>query len=97
MHPLKKFLRNLRIAAADKDEYQAKLETLAGAAEIKVGTLYNLANPNQAKQLAPDRALRLELATNGQVPATSVCDRADSLIQLVDRIKAMRALNKQGE
>jgi hypothetical protein len=94
VHPLKKYLSNLLIASASTAEYEQQVELLARRISLSPGRLERLHYTTQVKP-SPETALRLELATNGQVPADSVCDPGP-LIELVMKVLEMRANNKQG-
>jgi hypothetical protein len=94
MHPLKKYLNNIRIAVSTPEEYEYQLETLAHRVGVSAGRLVRLHYENQSPT-PPETALRLELATNGQVPASSVTD-VQPLIDLVHKVMEMR-VNNAGE
>lgn len=90
MHPLRRYVRNLKIAADSPDEYNAKLERLASYVGVSVSTIYRVYRETaKGNKLTPTKALRLELATGGAVPATSVCDHVGEVIDLVNRVAAM--------
>jgi len=93
MHPLQTYLRNLQIAALTSTEYHEKLDYLAATIGVSAGFLIRLHHPDQSK-LIPAKALRLELATNGLVPAASVCHGFDEIILLLGKVERMRENNR---
>ncbi len=93
MHPLQTYLRNLKIAALSPEEYHKSLDDLAATIGVSVGFMSRLHYPRQSK-LLPEKALRLELATNGQVPANSVCDGFDKFVRLLEKVEQMRENNR---
>ena len=93
MHPLQTYLRNLKIAALSQSEYQKNVKALADTVGVSVGFMCRLHYPKQSK-LLPEKALRMELATNGQVPANSVCDGFDEFVRLLEKVEQMKENNR---
>jgi hypothetical protein len=76
------------------EEYEQQVELLAKRVSLSTGRLERLHYPNQNKT-NPEIGLRLELVTNGLIPADSVCD-SEPLIELVLKVLEMRKNNNQG-
>ena len=91
MHPLKHYISNLRIASETPEEYEKELRLLAGRIGISSGKLVRLHYENQ-DNVSPEKGLRLELATNGLVPADTVSD-CQHIIDLVHKVDEMRINN----
>ena len=92
MHPLKKYLSNIRIASSNTEEYQGQLKILAQKIGVSTGKLERLHYPTQTR-LSPEKAMRLELATNGLVHADTVSE-ARELVALVLKVVEMRENNR---
>lgn len=91
MHPLKKYLSNIRIASSTPEEYQQQVKRLADQVGVSIGKLERLHYPTQTR-LSPEKAMRLELATNGLVHADTVSE-AREIVSLVLRVVEMRENN----
>lgn len=94
MHPLKKYLSNIRIASSTTTEYQQQLQLLADKIGISTGKLERLHYPTQTR-LSPEKGMRLELATNGLVHADTVSEAGD-IVALVLKVVEMRENNRGG-
>jgi hypothetical protein len=91
MHPLKKYLSNIRIASSTPEEYQQQIQALADKVGISTGKLERLHYPTQTR-LSPEKGIRLELATNGLVHADTVSEARD-IVTLVLKVVEMRENN----
>lgn len=81
MHPLRIYIDDLK-RRHPGEQGQLHIDLLAGKIGVTPASLYNVHNPNQSKKLSIEKSLRLELATNGAVPASSTCPIADEVIAL---------------
>lgn len=97
MHPLKRFIQGLNHDSSASGEYLQKRRDLASEVGVSIGSLHNFHNPKQKTKASVDTALRLELATKGQVPAESVCTPGyvTETMRLVELVLAQRAGNSE--
>ena len=91
MHPLKKYLSNIRIASSTTEEYQQQLQMLADKVGVSTGKLTRAQYSSQTR-LSPAAGIRLELATNGLVHADTVSEARD-IVALVLKVVEMRENN----
>lgn len=92
-HPLSVYLSDLRSNAKD-GEYRQELNRLTSALDISLPTLYRLQLPpgKARRTLNPVKAMTMELVTDGKVPAGSVNDDIDQIIDVVPKLKKHRLL-----
>lgn len=90
MHPLRKHLDKVKANAPDQAAYRKSVLRLAAQVGIHNQVLNLIMNPNQkTSDLAPLKALRMENATNGDVPALTVCPKIYERIDEYRRILAL--------
>ena len=94
-HPLKKYFSILQKDSIDADDYLRRKQFLADSLGISLGTLYNLANPKQTATVNVNKALTLEIITNGHVPADSVCPGVEQALDLAGRVLKLRGKPKK--
>ena len=90
MHPLKIFLNSLKSVSASREEFNQKKEELAQEVGVSWLMFHRIYNPKQKVNLSEAKALRLELATGGRVPAGSANERIDEILELAERVIAQR-------
>ena len=73
-HPLKSYMKRLRIVHTEPGEYVKKATELAELAGKSLTQLYNVANPNQNQKVRRAEAIKMELFTMGQIRAEDVAD-----------------------
>jgi len=96
-HPLKKYLNRMRETSAN-GEYGALMKRLTDALSISKPTLYRLyyREGSQRRTLSPIKACRLELLTNGEVPASSVNDDINNIREALTTLDIANDARKQG-
>jgi AcrR family transcriptional regulator len=86
MHPLKQHLSNIR-ENSQNGEYGETLETLTKQLGISKPTLYRLYHKGHKRRtLSPANAIKLEILTNGSVPAESVNDDIGLIFAMVAQL-----------
>ena len=86
MHPLKQHLSNIREESTN-GEYGETLETLTKQLGISKPTLYRLYHKGHKRRtLSPANAIKLEILTNGTVPAESVNDDVGLILAMVAQL-----------
>lgn len=86
MHPLKEHLNDIR-KNSPNGEYGETLETLTKQLGISRPTLYRLYHKGHKRRtLSPANAIKLELLTNGSVPAESVNDDVGLIFAMIAQL-----------
>jgi hypothetical protein len=86
------YFNQLRVASSTPDEYERKKKHLAEIVGMSVGGLYALAAAKRS-YLIVENALRLELATNGQVPWECLVKNPDKFKETMERVALLRQFN----
>ena len=93
MHPLKEYLSNIKNNSRN-GEYGESLETLAKQLGVTTPTLYRLYhNGKKRRTLSPANAIKLELLTEGQVPAESVNDEIGLIFAMIGQLVQAKIRN----
>jgi hypothetical protein len=93
MHPLKTHLSNIRENSSN-GEYGETLETLTKQLGISRPTLYRLYHKGHKRRtLSPANAIKLELLTNGDVPAESVNDDVGLIFAMIGQLVQAKIRN----
>jgi hypothetical protein len=90
MHPLRTYINKLKAEAPDRASGRQQVLALAAKVGVDPILFNNITNPNQlTSNIAPVKALRMELYTKGEVLAVSVCPKLHERIEEARRIVAM--------
>ena len=90
MHPLRIYINKLKDNAPDRAAGRQAVLGLAAKVGVRPILFNNLTNPKQkTSDVAPLKALRLELYTNGEVLAASVCPKIHERIEEARRLISM--------
>ena len=87
MNHLQEYLDDLK-EEHGKGEYGRKLQALSVKIDILPLQIYRAARGDADLPVA--QACRLEVATNGKVPATSTCDKVEDTIEAVNDLMSFR-------
>lgn len=96
-NPTRRYLEHLKALYLQKPgEYTRKRHELAAKLGLSGAYLYNLAIPKQNARVNFTTALKMELLTDGAIPADSVCPDAPEILRLVARVQKRRGKAKVG-
>ena len=92
-HPMQVYL-NTKKADGGDGEYNTLLVTLTDTLDISRPTLYRLSYPKgrQRRTLSAVKAMQLELLTEGAVPAESVNDEIDAVLDYALQLSVARSV-----
>lgn len=91
-HPMQVYL-NTKKAEGGEGEYNTLLVLLTETLDISKPTLYRLSYPKgrQRRTLSAVKAMQLELLTDGAVPAESVNDEMDAVLDYALQLTVARS------
>lgn len=90
-HPFTQYMEALKAKSIDMDDYRRRRQYVADTIGVALGTLYHLTNPKKHSTLDPVKAFRLELLSEGKVPAESVSAAAGEVLAMARRVLELRA------
>lgn len=92
-HPLTAYLKKFK-EEAKSGGYRKELNRLTGTLDISLPTLYRIGAPEgkSRRTISPIKAMTLELLTEGKVPAGTVNDDIDTILEVVPHLNRHRML-----